>query len=174
VTKENDEKTRIVTDEELEALFRGNPALQLSSYGEALAFKTRLFKRYFVVTSVLAVMYVGAFSAGIIDPYLAAGWSGMPEHRELQKLRFVSGFIMLVVLHVWLLLGQRLEVMLMSFASVLTYFQFSGAANLSAFEGPTSNLGFVAGYVLSQSSFIVLLLLLIREERRPFRPDSMH
>ena len=168
MVKKRGESAKILTDDELEALLKRGPALKLSTYGEALAFKTKLFKRYLIVISALAVAYVGAFLVGVLDPYLAYGWSTMREHQELQQLRFIAGFIMLVSLHVWLLLGQRLETMMMSFTAMLTYFQFSGTANLLALDGAISNPGFMAVYVLLQSTFILLLLLLIREERRSF------
>ncbi|MBT5104596.1 MAG: hypothetical protein HOM20_00170 [Porticoccaceae bacterium] len=166
MVKNSDENAKILTDDELEALLKRSPALKLSTYGEALAFKTKPFKRYLIVISALAVAYVGAFLVGVLDPYLAYGWSNMREHQELQQLRFIAGFIMLVLLHVWLLLGQRLETMMMTFTAMLTYFQFSGTANLLALDDAISNPGFMAVYVLLQSTFILLLLLLIREERR--------
>ena len=189
MTEKNDESIKIVTgesfetllqrrpskelrlsDDELEALLQmqRSPAMKLSTYGEALALKTKPFKRYLIVISALSVTYIGAFLIGVLDPYLAYGWSSMREHQELQQFRFIAGFMMLVALHAWLLLGQRLETMMMSFAAMLTYFQFSGTANLLVLDGAISNPGFMAVYVLLQSTFILLLLLLIREERRSF------
>ena len=55
-----------LSDDELEALLQmqRSPAMKLSTYGEALAFKTKPFKRYLIVISALAVMYIGAFLIG--------------------------------------------------------------------------------------------------------------
>ena len=87
-----------LSDDELEALLQmqRSPAMKLSTYGEALAFKTKPFKRYLIVISALAVTYIGAFLIGALDPYLAYGWSSMREHQELQQFRFIAGFMMLV------------------------------------------------------------------------------
>jgi hypothetical protein len=72
---------------------------------------------------------------------------------------------MLVSLHVWLLLQQRLDTLLISCASLQAYFQFSGTAHLISLQGAVYNTWFMFVYIILQSMFVVLILLLLKEER---------
>ena len=154
----------VLTDEEIEALSQPIQTLSLSTYGEALLTKTLAFKVYFFIISALATSYLIAYFIGVLDTHLAYGWSEAREDYVLHQLRFMAGFVMLVSLHVWLLLQQRLDTLLISCASLQTYFQFSGTAHLISLQGAIYDAWFMVIYTFLQSIFVVLILLLLKEE----------
>ena len=155
----------ILTDEEIEALSRSIQTIRLSTYGEALLTKTFTFKVYFFGISTLATAYLVAYFIGALDTHLAYGWSEAREDYMLHQLRFMAGFVMLVSLHVWLLLQQRLDTLLISCVSLQAYFLFSGTAHLISLQGAIYDAGFMVIYVFLQSILVVLILLLLKEER---------
>lgn len=155
----------VLTDEEIEALSQPIQTLSLSTYGEALLTKTLAFKVYFFIISALATSYLIAYFIGVLDTHLAYGWSEAREDHSLHQLRFMAGFVMLVSLHVWLLLQQRLNTLLITCGSLQAYFQFSGTAHLISLQGAVHNTWFMVIYIFMQSIFIVLILLLLKEER---------
>lgn len=159
------EDAATLTDEEIEALSRPFQPISLSTYGEALLTKTHAFKVYFFIITALAVTYLIAYFIGVLDIYPAYGWSEAREDHLLHQLRFTAGFVMLVSLHVWLLLQQRLDTLLISCASLQAYFQFSGTAHLISLQGAVYNTWFMFVYIILQSMFVVLILLLLKEER---------
>ena len=155
----------ILTDEEIEALTRPAKAIYIGTYGEALLNKTFAFKAYFFILSVSAAAYLVSYFSGALDHHLAYGWSQAREDYVLHELRFLAGFVMIVSLHVWLLLQQRLDTLLISCASLQAYFQFSGTAYLISLQGAIYDAGFMVIYVFLQSILVVLILLLLKEER---------
>ena len=155
----------ILTDEEIEALTRPAKAIYIGTYGEALLNKTFAFKAYFFILSVSAAAYLVSYFSGALDHHLAYGWSKAREDYVLHQLRFLAGFVMIVSLHVWLLLQQRLDTLLISCASLQAYFQFSGTAHLISLQGAIYDTWFVVIYISLQSIFVVLILLLLKEER---------
>ena len=155
----------ILTDEEIEALTRPVQTISLSSYGDALLNKTVAFKVYFFILTAASAAYLVSYFSGALDPHLAYGWSQAREDYVLHQLRFWAGFVMLVSLHVWLLLQQRLDTLLISCASLQAYFQFSGTAHLISLQGAVYNTWFMFVYIILQSMFVVLILLLLKEER---------
>jgi hypothetical protein len=112
-----------------------------------------------------AAAYLVSYFSGALDTHLAYGWSQAREDYVLHQLRFMAGFFMLVSLHVWLLLQQRLDTLLISCASLQTYFQFSGTAHLISLQGAVYDTWFMVIYIFLQSIFVVLILLLLKEER---------
>ena len=155
----------ILTDEEIEALTRPVKTISLGTYGEALLNKTFAFKAYFFILSASAAAYLVSYFSGVLDPHLAYGWSQVREDYVLHQLRFLAGFVMLVSLHVWLLLQQRLDTLLISCASLQAYFHFSGTAHLISLQGAVHDTWFMVIYIFLQSIFVVLILLLLKEER---------
>ena len=155
----------ILTDEEIEALTRPVKTISLGTYGEALLNKTFGFKVYLFILSAGAAAYLVSYFSGALDHHLAYGWSQAREDYVLHQLRFLAGFVMLVSLHVWLLLQQRLDTLLISCASLQAYFLFSGTAHLISLQGAIYDAGFMVIYVFLQSIFLVLILLLLKEER---------
>ncbi len=164
--KESDD---VLTEEEMHALTQRPPVVRLSSYAESLSLKTRAFKVYLITVSLLGSAYLISYFIGALDTHLAYGWSKMRADYQLHQIRFVAGFFMLVSLHVWLLLRQPLETMLWSFIALQAYFQASGTAHLVTFDGAINDGWFMVIYSGIQSVFIVLLYLLIREERKSLR-----
>ena len=164
----SDSKTEdraILTDEEIGDLTRPVQTISLGTYGEALLNKTFAFKAYFFILSAGAAAYLVSYFSGVLDTHLAYGWNQAREDYVLHQLRFMAGFFMLVSLHVWLLLQQRLDTLLISCASLQTYFQFSGTAHLISLQGAVYNTWFMVIYIFLQSIFVVLILLLLKEER---------
>ena len=164
----SDSKTEdgaILTDEEIGDLTRPVQTISLGTYGEALLNKTFAFKAYFFILSAGAAAYLVSYFSGVLDTHLAYGWSQAREDYVLHQLRFMAGFFMLVSLHVWLLLQQRLDTLLISCASLQTYFQFSGTAHLISLQGAVYNTWFMVIYIFLQSIFVLLILLLLKEER---------
>jgi hypothetical protein len=164
----SDSKTEdgaILTDEEIGDLTRPVQTISLGTYGEALLNKTFAFKAYFFILSAGAAAYLVSYFSGVLDTHLAYGWSQAREDYVLHQLRFMAGFFMLVSLHVWLLLQQRLDTLLISCASLQTYFQFSGTAHLISLQGAVYDTWFMVIYIFLQSIFVVLILLLLKEER---------
>jgi hypothetical protein len=164
----SDSKTEdgaILTDEEIGDLTRPVQTISLGTYGEALLNKTFAFKAYFFILSAGAAAYLVSYFSGVLDTHLAYGWSQAREDYVLHQLRFMAGFFMLVSLHVWLLLQQRLDTLLISCASLQTYFQFSGTAHLISLQGAVYDTWFMVIYIFLQSIFVVLILLLLTEER---------
>ena len=104
----DDEVKHILSHAEYEALLNAPKELTLSTYQEALANKTLLFKIYFFVISAITASYLITYFLGGLDAHLAYGWSSVPEDHQLHKLRFALGFVMLATLHALLLLRQRL------------------------------------------------------------------
>lgn len=160
-----DKYNAILSDEEIEALAQPVTPISLSSYGEALLNKTFAFKAYFFILSAVAAAYLVSYFSGLLDAHLAYGWSQAREDYVLHQLRFLAGFVMLVLLHVWLLLLRRLDTLLISCASLLTYFQFSSTAHLISLQGAVYDTRFMVTYIFLQSSIVVLILLLLKEER---------
>ena len=155
----------ILTDEEIGDLTRPVNTISLSTYGEALLNKTFAFKVYFFILSAGAAAYLVSFFIGVLDAHLAYGWSQAREDYVLHQLRFLAGFVMLVSLHVWFLLQQRLDTLLITCASLQAYFQFSGTAHLISLQGAVYDTWFMVIYIFLQSIFVVLILLLLKEER---------
>lgn len=155
----------ILTDEEIEALTRPVKTISLGTYGEALLNKTFAFKVYLFILSAGAAAYLVSYFSGALDARLAYGWSEAREDYVLHQLRFMAGFVMLVSLHAWLLLQQRLDTLLICCASLQAYFQFSGTAHLISLQGAVYDTWFMVIYISVQSIFVVLILLLLKEER---------
>ena len=155
----------VLTDEEVEALTRHVQTISLGTYGEALLNKTFAFKAYFFILSAGAAAYLVSYFSGALDARLAYGWSEAREDYVLHKLRFMARFVMLVSLHAWLLLQQRLDTLLICCASLQAYFQFSGTAHLISLQGAVYDTWFMVIYISVQSIFVVLILLLLKEER---------
>ena len=73
---------------------------------------------------------------------------------------------MLVSMYVWILLKKPLGTLLACFAGVLSYFLVSGTARLFVVLNPPNDTWFLTVYVLLNSSFVALVFLMMREERR--------
>ena len=155
----------ILTAEEIGDLTRPVQTISLGTYGEALLNKTFAFKAYFFILSAGAAAYLVSYFSGALDAHLAYGWSQVREDYMLHQLRFLAGFVMLVSLHVCLLLQQRLDTLLISCASLQTYFQSSGTAHLMSLQDAVHDTWFMVIYIFLQSIFVVLILLLLKEER---------
>ena len=155
----------MLTDEEIEALSRPVQTISLSSYGDALLNKTVAFKVYFFILTAASAAYLVSYFSGALDARLAYGWSEAREDYVLHQLRFMAGFVMLVSLHAWLLSQQRLDTLLICCASLQAYFQFSGTAHLISLQGAVYDTWFMVIYISVQSIFVVLILLLLKEER---------
>ena len=166
------EKSRrdgILTNEETNALSQPIPAVKLSSYGEALSNKTRRFKVYFFVISALGALYLLGYALGGLDLYIVQQPNEASADGQLRQLRFIAGFVMLVLLHTWLLMRQPLETLLMCFAALLTYFMLSRAAHFMSLGNTGDDFWPRVIYVALQMTFVLLPLLLILEERRSLR-----
>jgi hypothetical protein len=164
----DDEVKHILSHAEYEALLNAPKELTLSTYQEALANKTLLFKIYFFVISAITASYLVTYFLGGLDAHLAYGWSSVPEEHQLHKLRFALGFVMLATLHALLLLRQRLYTAGFCAASIVTYFCVSGASRLLDYGAAAGDPAFLVIYLTIHISLIILTMLLAYEDERSF------
>ena len=164
----DDEVKHILSHAEYEALLNAPKELTLSTYQEALANKTLLFKIYFFVISAITASYLITYFLGGLDAHLAYGWSSVPEDHQLHKLRFALGFVMLATLHALLLLRQRLYTVGFCAASIVTYFCVSGASRLLDYGAAAGDPAFLVIYLTIHISLIILIMLLAYEDERSF------
>ena len=164
----DDEVKHILSHAEYEALLNAPKELTLSTYQEALANKTLLFKIYFFVISAITASYLITYFLGGLDAHLAYGWSSVPEDHQLHKLRFALGFVMLATLHALLLLRQRLYTVGFCAASIVTYFSVSGVSRLLDYGVAATDPGFLVIYLTIHISLIILIMLLAYEDERSF------
>jgi hypothetical protein len=169
MTDSNDDEVKhVLSHAEYEALLKAPKELTLSSYQEALANKTLLFKIYFFVISAITASYLVTYFLGGLDAHLAYGWSSVPEEHQLHKLRFALGFVMLATLHALLLLRQRLYTAGFCAASIVTYFCVSGASRLLDYGAAAGDPAFLVIYLTIHISLIILTMLLAYEDERSF------
>jgi hypothetical protein len=169
MTDSNDDEVKhILSHAEYEALLKAPKELTLSTYQEALANKTLLFKIYFFVISAITASYLVTYFLGGLDAHLAYGWSSVPEEHQLHKLRFALGFVMLATLHALLLLRQRLYTAGFCAASIVTYFCVSGASRLLDYGAAAGDPAFLVIYLTIHISLIILTMLLAYEDERSF------
>jgi hypothetical protein len=169
MTDSNDDEVKhVLSHAEYEALLKAPRELTLSSYQEALANKTLLFKIYFFVISAITASYLVTYFLGGLDAHLAYGWSSVPEEHQLHKLRFALGFVMLATLHALLLLRQRLYTAGFCAASIVTYFCVSGASRLLDYGAAAGDPAFLVIYLTIHISLIILTMLLAYEDERSF------
>ena len=167
----DDEVKHILSHAEYEALLNAPKELTLSTYQEALANKTLLFKIYFFVISAITASYLITYFLGGLDANLAYGWSSVPEDHQLHKLRFALGFVMLATLHALLLLRQRLYTVGFCAASIVTYFCVSGASRLLDYGAAAGDPAFLVIYLTIHISLIILTMLLAYEDERSFASE---
>ena len=167
----DDEVKHILSHAEYEALLNAPKELTLSTYQEALANKTLLFKIYFFVISAITASYLITYFLGGLDAHLAYGWSSVPEDHQLHKLRFALGFVMLATLHALLLLRQRLYTVGFCAASIVTYFCVSGASRLLDYGAAAGDPAFLVIYLTIHISLIILTMLLAYEDERSFATE---
>ena len=167
----DDEVKHILSHAEYEALLNAPKELTLSTYQEALANKTLLFKIYFFVISAITASYLVTYFLGGLDAHLAYGWSSVPEDHQLHKLRFALGFVMLATLHALLLLRQRLYTVGFCAASIVTYFCVSGASRLLDYGAAAGDPAFLVIYLTIHISLIILTMLLAYEDERSFASE---
>ena len=167
----DDEVKHILSHAEYEALLKAPKELTLSTYQEALANKTLLFKIYFFVISAITASYLITYFLGGLDAHLAYGWSSVPEDHQLHKLRFALGFVMLATLHALLLLRQRLYTVGFCAASIVTYFCVSGASRLLDYGAAAGDPAFLVIYLTIHISLIILTMLLAYEDERSFASE---
>ena len=169
MTDSNDDEVKhILSHAEYEALLNAPKELTLSTYQEALANKTLLFKIYFFVISAITASYLITYFLGGLDAHLAYGWSSVPEDHQLHKLRFALGFVMLATLHALLLLRQRLFTVGFCAASIVTYFSVSGVSRLLDYGVAATDPAFLVIYLTIHISLIILIMLLAYEDERSF------
>ena len=172
MTDSNDDEVKhILSHAEYEALLKAPKELTLSTYQEALANKTLLFKIYFFVISAITASYLITYFVGGLDAHLAYGWSSVPEDHQLHKLRFALGFVMLATLHALLLLRQRLYTVGFCAASIVTYFCVSGASRLLDYGAAAGDPAFLVIYLTIHISLIILTMLLAYEDERSFASE---
>ena len=167
----DDEVKHILSHAEYEALLNAPKELTLSTYQEALANKTLLFKIYFFVISAITASYLITYFLGGLDAHLAYGWSSVPEDHQLHKLRFALGFVMLATLHALLLLRQRLYTVGFCAASIVTYFCVSGASRLLDYGAAAADPAFLVIYLTIHLTLIILTMLLAYEDERSFATE---
>ena len=167
----DDEVKHILSHAEYEALLNAPKELTLSTYQEALANKTLLFKIYFFVISAITASYLITYFLGGLDAHLAYGWSSVPEDHQLHKLRFALGFVMLATLHALLLLRQRLYTVGFCAASIVTYFSVSGVSRLLDYGVAATDPAFLVIYLTIHISLIILTMLLAYEDERSFASE---
>ena len=167
----DDEVKHILSHAEYEALLNAPKELTLSTYQEALANKTLLFKIYFFVISAITASYLITYFLGGLDAHLAYAWSYVPEEHQLHKLRFALGFVMLATLHALLLLRQRLYTVGFCAASIVTYFCVSGASRLLDYGAAAGDPAFLVIYLTIHISLIILTMLLAYEDERSFATE---
>jgi len=167
----DDEVKHILSHAEYEALLNAPKELTLSTYQEALANKTLLFKIYFFVISAITASYLITYFVGGLDAHLAYGWSSVPEDHQLHKLRFALGFVMLATLHALLLLRQRLYTVGFCAASIVTYFSVSGVSRLLDYGVAATDPAFLVIYLTIHISLIILTMLLAYEDERSFASE---
>jgi hypothetical protein len=167
----DDEVKHILSHAEYEALLNAPKELTLSTYQEALANKTLLFKIYFFVISAITASYLITYFLGGLDAHLAYGWSSVPEDHQLHKLRFALGFVMLATLHALLLLRQRLYTVGFCAAYIVTYFCVSGASRLLDYGAAAGDPAFLVIYLTIHISLIILTMLLAYEDERSFASE---
>ena len=167
----DDEVKHILSHAEYEALLNAPKELTLSTYQEALANKTLLFKIYFFVISAITASYLITYFLGGLDAHLAYGWSSVPEDHQLHKLRFALGFVMLATLHALLLLRQRLYTVGFCAASIVTYFSVSGVSRLLDYGVAATDPAFLVIYLTIHISLIILIMLLAYEDERSFASE---
>ena len=167
----DDEVKHILSHAEYEALLNAPKELTLSTYQEALANKTLLFKIYFFVISAITASYLITYFVGGLDAHLAYGWSSVPEDHQLHKLRFALGFVMLATLHALLLIRQRLYTVGFCAASIVTYFCVSGASRLLDYGAAAGDPAFLVIYLTIHISLIILTMLLAYEDERSFASE---
>ena len=172
MTDSNDDEVKhILSHAEYEALLNAPKELTLSTYQEALANKTLLFKIYFFVISAITASYLITYFLGGLDAHLAYGWSSVPEDHQLHKLRFALGFVMLATFHALLLLRQRLYTVGFCAASIVTYFCVSGASRLLDYGAAAGDPAFLVIYLTIHISLIILIMLLAYEDERSFATE---
>jgi hypothetical protein len=172
MTDSNDDEVKhILSQAEYEALLKAPTELSLSTYQEALANKTLLFKIYFFLISGITASYLITYFVGGLDDHLAYGWSSVPEEHQLHKLRFALGFVMLATLHAILLLRQRIYTVGFCAASIVTYFCVSGASRLIGYGAASTDPAFLIIYLTIHVTLIILIMLLAYEDERSFESE---
>jgi len=154
-----------LSGEELKALLEPQ-ALSLSNFKEALSGKTGLFKIYLFILTSTALSYLAMYNANMLERFLTYGWTQHYGDYRIHQIRFFIGFLMLVSFYIWILLRKRLETILLCYTGVLTYFLVSGTSRLILVLTLPNDSLFITVYVLIHSTFILMLLLMMREERR--------
>ena len=158
-------KRQTLSKEELSALLEPE-ALSISNFRAAISGKTWLFKAGLFAITLATTTYLALYSADVLDRFLSFGWTQHYGDYRLHQIRFFIGFLMMVVLYICILLRRPLNALLLSYAGLLSYFLISGTSRLMVVLDEPNGLRFVIGYFTLHSAFVLLLLLMAREERR--------
>ena len=164
-SKGKQRKQQTLTKEEMTALLEPE-VLSLSNFRDAISGKTRLFKACLFILTVATTAYLPLYSADMLDRFLSFGWTQHYGDYRLHQVRFFIGFVMIVTLYMWIILRKPLGTMLMCYGGVLLYFLISGTSRLLVVLNEPIGTRFIVGYFVLHTAFILLVLLLAREERR--------
>ena len=153
------------SQEELDALLRDMPVFGPQGVRQTLEQKSKRFKNAWLLLMFLTVTYTMGWFSGLLQPYMAAGVTGENADYQIHQVRFLIGFLMLIVGSIAINFNWQLERVFTVIAWVQTYFIFSGAIRQWR-TLPDDRLFVIGAYSLNLLIILGLILVLIFEERR--------
>jgi hypothetical protein len=153
------------SQEELDALLRDMPAFGPQGVRQTLEQKSKRFKNAWLLLMVLTITYTMGWFSGLLQPYMAAGVTGENADYQIHQIRFLIGFLMLIVGSIAINFNWQLERVFTVIAWVQTYFIFSGVIRQWR-TLPDDRLFVIGAYSLNLLVILGLILILIFEERR--------
>lgn len=153
------------SQEELDALLRDMPAFGPQGVRQTLEQKSKRFKNAWLLLMFLTVTYTMGWFSGLLQPYMAAGVTGENADYQIHQIRFLIGFLMLIVGSIAINFNWQLERVFTVIAWVQTYFIFSGVIRQWR-TLPDDRLFVIGAYSLNLLVILGLILILIFEERR--------
>ncbi len=153
------------SQEELDALLRDMPAFGPQGVRQTLEQKSKRFKNAWLLLMFLTITYTMGWFSGLLQPYMAAGVTGENADYQIHQIRFLIGFLMLIVGSIAINFNWQLERVFTVIAWVQTYFIFSGVIRQWR-TLPDDRLFVIGAYSLNLLVILGLILILIFEERR--------
>jgi hypothetical protein len=153
------------SQEELDALLRDMPAFGPQGVRQTLEQKSKRFKNAWLLLMFLTITYTMGWFSGLLQPYMAAGVTGENADYQIHQVRFLIGFLMLIVGSIAINFNWQLERVFTVIAWVQTYFIFSGVIRQWR-TLPDDRLFVIGAYSLNLLVILGLILILIFEERR--------
>ena len=153
------------SQEELDALLSSTSLFSFQSVRVSLDRRSPLFKWTWLLLMGVTILYLMGWFTGLLKPYMASAVTGLEADYQLHQVRFLLAFIPITVGTVALNFDWHVGEVFTTIAWIQAYFLVSGVGRQWR-TMPEDSLAVILIYAANLSLILMLLVILISEERR--------